>query len=108
MSAKSLALSYAMKKRKASGYSKGGMATDCESGDMVDMIMKKRMAKGGEVEGGDDNPDMDPNEFDYLELNEPEEFSYTGDNSGDYIDNEGENKDRRDIVSMIMASRRKK
>jgi len=59
-------------------------------------------------------PDLDkmadgqPNEMDDLALRDDLEFSYDGKNSGDELGNDREDKDRKDIVSRIMASRKKK
>lgn len=123
-----------VEEEKASGYDRG---------DMVDAIMKKRMAKGGEAGsypatwvGNPKKPDakeMDgeemlyskggmvandvgegqeadklPNQFDDLVLRDDMEEHYTGANSGDEIGDKQEDEDRRDMVAMIMKSRKKK
>lgn len=120
---KSLALAYAMKKKKMSGSKKMDdmdmpmkkMDEKKESGkmsdDLVDRIMAKRYSKGGMVANGgeddfEDMADSKPNEFDYLALEdtlEPhidEDFNEHGD--------EQEMMDRHDIVARIMKSRMKK
>lgn len=83
--------------------------------DMVGRIMKQRqmMSEGGKVaNGGEDDLDQmadgKPNNFDDLSLRDDLESSYTGANSGDELGDEQEDSDRKDIVSRIMASRRKK
>jgi hypothetical protein len=45
---------------------------------------------------------------DYLADNDELEFEYTGANSGDELSSPGEDERRKDIVSRIMASRKKK
>lgn len=80
-----------------------------EDDDMIDRIMKQRYSKGGMV--ANDTPikaDFEKNDFDDLALRDDLESSYTGENSGDEIDDEQEDMDRRDIVSRIMRSRAKK
>ncbi len=77
--------------------------TCMEHGGMVDRIMAKRYAKGGEV-----TADELPNEFDEQELEPAEEFSYTGANSGDELGNEAMDENDRDLISRIMRSRAKK
>lgn len=77
--------------------------TCMEHGGMVDRIMRKRMAKGGEV-----TADELPNEFDEQELEPAEEFSYTGANSGDELGNDEMDENDRDLISRIMRSRAKK
>jgi hypothetical protein len=77
--------------------------------DCVSRIMSKRkMAKGGEVEGDDELAGFSPNEFDILELEPGLEFSYDKKNSGDELDNEQQDEDRADAVTRIMAIRRGK
>ena len=84
--------------------------------DMVGRIMKQKQmsySKGGQIA----NSDMynqtkydEPNEFDDLVLrnDDMEDADYTGANSGDELDNPGEDARRSDIISRIMKSRRKK
>jgi hypothetical protein len=89
-------------------YAEGGMApTTEESLDMVERCLRKKMAQGGYAEGQDvhgkfmDRADMQP--ADYEEY--PSDWSsadYTGENSGDYDDDDQENQDRADMVSRIM------
>ncbi len=94
----------------------GSHQSDDHEDDMVGRIMKqpqKMYSKGGQVanEGMDNSIKYDePNEFDDLVLRDDdmEDADYTGANSGDELDSEGENERRRDIVSKIMASRKKK
>ncbi len=66
---------------------------------MVDRVMRKRMAHGGEV-----TADEQPNEFDVLELEPAPEADYPG--SNEHGDAELEDEDR-DMVSRIMRSRKK-
>lgn len=123
----SLAMAYSMKRRSKA---KGGDSMDCtdcasghcmthggsvhEDGDIVDRIMAKRMSKGGRVsnqEHGKDDEDLadfSPNEFDDLVLRDDLEAHDTDANSGDELDDEQENEDRRGIVTRIMKSRRLK
>ncbi len=79
---------------------------------MIDHIMKKRAySKGGMVAndvGTGQEADKLPNQFDDLVLRDDLESSYTGANSGDELGNAQEDEDRRDIVAMIMKSRKKK
>ncbi len=88
---------------KASGYA---------DEDMVGRIIRSRMqsySKGGRV--SNDTPiiaDFEENQFDDLVKDDDLEQHYTGANSGDEIGNEQEDEDRRDIVSRIMKSRKKK
>lgn len=86
---------------------------DDEGEDMIHHIMRKRkmMSKGGMVAndvGTGQEADKLPNQFDDLVLRDNLEEHYTGKNSGDELDDAQENEDRRDIVSMIMKSRKKK
>lgn len=77
-------------------------------GGVVDRVMKKRYSEGGRVANTDElTADFDPMEFDYLHLRDDLEFSETGDNSGDFLGDEQEDEDRRDIVSRVMRSRAK-
>lgn len=98
-------------------YAEGGQITDNEQDeahmfDMVGRIMKMRQkcySEGGRVANQDTNiTDEMPNEFDDLHLRDDLKSSYTGANSGDQLGDDQEDKDRRDIVSMIMRSRAKK
>lgn len=93
---------------------------DSDEDDMVSRIMKKRSpayesearySEGGRVSNNTHPFEADfedPNEFDDLVLRDDLEFGYDGKNSGDELGNEQEDEDRKDIVSRIMASRRKK
>ena len=85
--------------------------------DMVGHIMKQRQqhfSKGGEVANEDHGHNDDklagfsPNEFDDLSLRDDLEFSETAKNSGDEDGDAREDKDRNDIISQIMKSRKKK
>lgn len=92
---------------KAAGVDDGG-GSDF-SDDMVSRIMKHRFSKGGEV--ANDTPvtaDFEDNQFDDLVKDDDLEFSETGKNSGDEDGDEAEDDDRKDIVSRIMKSRKKK
>lgn len=115
-----------------SGYSHGDLpCPDCESGhcnihgadmlehggDVVDRIMRKgvtKMSEGGRVanqdhgENDNDLADFSRNEFDDLVLRDDLEQHYTGENSGDYLDDEREDDDRHDIVARVMRSQAKK
>lgn len=125
------AMKHAMKKRMA----KGGMMGPCEHGstscemchggkmaeggmadngsgfsdDMVERIMKHRYSKGGEV-ANETEPmvDSEPAEYDDLVKDDDLEFHDTGANSGDEDGDEQEDEDRKDIVSRVMKSRKKK
>jgi len=80
-------------------------------GDMVRGIMKKRYSKGGQVAndvGDGQDADKKENQFDDLVLRDDLEEHYTGANSGDELDNAGEDERRRDIVAKIMKSRKLK
>lgn len=80
--------------------------------DMVGHIMKQRMkhySKGGMVANDTpDEADFMPNDFDDLAMHDHLEDHYTGADSGDELGDHQEDEDRRDIVSQIMKSRRKK
>lgn len=83
--------------------------------DMLTRIMNKEKmySQGGKVaNGGDDDLDMmadgKPNNFDDLALRDDLESSYDGSNAGDHLGNDQEDSDRKDMVSRIMASERKK
>jgi len=109
-------------------YSEGGQITDnyadTEDGDgrdMVGRIMKQRAqeySKGGQVANDTDRAkgksehrdDMGSGRYDDLvnRADDMEDADYTGVNSGDELDSADENARRRDIVSRIMASRKKK
>ncbi len=82
-----------------------------EGVDMVGKIMRKRFSKGGRVAndvGDGASADLKENQFDDLVLDDDLDSSYTGEDSGDELGNEQEDEDRRDIVSAIMKSRKKK
>lgn len=75
----------------------------------------KGLSEGGKVanqEHGENNNELagfSPNEFDDLVLRDDLESTYgDDDNSGDNLGNAQEDEDRKDIVSRIMASRKKK
>jgi hypothetical protein len=89
--------------------------------DMVGRIMAQRQmeySKGGQVANnttrgwkeGERRDDQSAGQYDDLVLraDDMEDADYTGANSGDELDSPDENKRRADIVSRIMASRRKK
>lgn len=76
---------------------------------IVDAIMAKRMAEGGDVQEEEDElADFQPNEFDYLERSPAPEFSYTEENSGDDLSSPGEDERRKDMIDEIMKSRKLK
>lgn len=94
-------------------------STSQEEQDMIDRIMMKRSkdlssldrySEGGKVanETDIDCADSMPAQFDDLVLRDDLKSSYDGINAGDYLDNEQENEDRKDIIARIMASRKKK
>jgi hypothetical protein len=99
---------------KVGKMAEGGQITDnyadTEDGDgqdMVGRIMKMRQqeySEGGRVA----NEAKSNRGTDYLATDDDLEQSYTGANSGDELSSPGEDERRRDIVSKIMASRKKK
>lgn len=130
---KSMAIAYQMKRKKMaaggqmdSGYmampeerevmNKAAQDEDelayAHGGDVVDRVMKKRkmFSEGGRVSnGGDDDfekmADSRPNNFDDLALRDDLESSNSGANAGDFLGNEQEDMDRKDIVDRIMRQR---
>lgn len=94
----------------------GGLAeeAEAEAQDVVDRIMSRRancMSEGGKVANGSMTEalaDESPNEFDDLVLRDDLESSSDGENNGDFIGDEQEDADRRDIVARVMRSRAKK
>lgn len=93
--------------------SRGGPVQDeSHEFDMVGRVMAQRQkmfSKGGRVANSDlPVAGFKPNEFDDLHLRDDLESNYTGENSGDEISNPGEDERRKDIVGMVMASRRKR
>lgn len=74
-----------------------------ECGTMVDRIMRKRMAHGGEVMA-----DFEPNEFDELELEPAPSPPHSGADYGDDLGDEEVAEEDHDLVSRIMRSRSKK
>lgn len=125
----SLAIQYGLKKRKECAH--GGMPADCpkcmasggeaeepeyveenqgaKNQDLVGRILAKRMSKGGKV-ANTDLPEADfmPNEFDDLHLRDDLESKNTGESSGDFLSSDGEEERRKDIVSRVLASLRKR
>lgn len=104
---------------KLKGLADGGYVDDED--DMVSRIMHKRnepfsdldrYSQGGKISndvGTGQEADKLPNQYDDLVLRDDLESSYgDDDNSGDALGNSQEDEDRKDIVSRIMASRRKK
>lgn len=86
-------------------------STEDSDDDLVMRIMKKRYSEGGQVanEVDMDSADKDPAQFDDLVIGDDLESDYgDDDNSGDALGNDQEDEDRKDIVSRIMASRKKK
>lgn len=85
-------------------------STEDADDDLVMRIMHKRYSKGGQVANQDEEITGDmPNEFDVLHLDDDLESDYgDDDNSGDALGNDQEDEDRKDIVSRIMVSRKKK
>jgi hypothetical protein len=109
-------------------YAEGGQITDnyadTEDGDGLDMVGKimaqKQMeySKGGQVANDTDrakdmtDPRDDAGSGRYDDLvnraDDMEDADYTGANSGDELSDDREDHDRKDMVSKIMASRKKK
>lgn len=122
--------------RKAFKFAKGGEASAMEEDDkdlnqhapmtkedmyddLVDRIMmhksddlssEARLSEGGMVANETDVASADemPADYDDLVLDDTLESHYTGANSGDELGNAQEDEDRKDIVSRIMKSNRKK
>jgi hypothetical protein len=89
-------------------YEEGGEVHDALKNDFVDRIMKK-MSPGQEANSTPPIADEMPAEYDDLVLDDNLESTYgDDDNSGDALGNAQEDEDRRDIVSRIMDSRKKK
>lgn len=90
------------------GYAEGGEVDD----DLVSSIVRKRRGHSAGAKANETGPisDFEDNQFDYLVSNDDMggKADYTGANSGDEIGNHQEDEDRKDVVSQIMASRRKK
>jgi hypothetical protein len=87
----------------------GDITVDEPEDDIVNRILQQRYSKGGQVANETEElAGFAPNEFDDLVLRDDLESSYTGENSGDYIGNEGEDDRREDIVSRILRSLRKR
>lgn len=87
-----------------------GEQSEAHEMDMIsDLMNKRKMSKGGEVANTDlPVADFEPNEFDDLHLRDDLEEHYTAENSGDNISNPGEDKRQKDVVRMVMASRKKR
>lgn len=82
-------------------------------GGIVDRIMRKRYSEGGMVaNGGEDDlnkmADGRRNNFDDLALRDTLESSSNGSNNGDFLSDDREDSDRKDIVSRVMRSWGKK
>lgn len=93
--------------RDAFSYAEGGDADGDD--DLVMKIMKKRYSKGGMV--ANDTPpiaDEEDADYDVLATDDDLEMHETGANSGDEDGDAAEDEDRKDIVSKIMKSRKKK
>lgn len=101
-----------MKKPDLRGMADGGEVPEMDDDDLVMRIMKKRYSEGGMVAndtGEGQSADEMPNQFDDLVLRDDLESTYgDDDNSGDMLGNEQEDEDRKDIVSRIMKSQKKK
>jgi hypothetical protein len=99
-------------------YAQGGMLTEDgyqseeDEEDMVGRVMKERQkcfSEGGKIANSDElTAGFEPNEFDDLHLRDGLESHYTGENSGDELSDAEEDKRRKDIVSFVMASRKKR
>lgn len=86
----------------------GGEVHEGFKDDLVNRIMKK-LSPGQEANATPPIADELPAEYDDLVLDDNLESTYgDDDNSGDALGNAQEDEDRRDIVSRIMASRKKK
>lgn len=95
-------------KEDAPHMAEGGMLqSEDHEMDMVGRIMKQReqmFSEGGRVA----NEAKSNRGTDFLATNDDLEFNYTESNSGDELSSPGEDERRKDIVSRVMASRRKK
>jgi hypothetical protein len=111
-----------------SHYAEGGQITDnyadSEDGDGLDMVgqimaqKQQEYSKGGQVandtdrakDATDPRDDMGSGRYDDLvnRADDMEDADYMGANSGDGRSDEREDYDRKDMVSKIMASRKKK
>lgn len=109
---KNLAIAYNMKKKMAAGGEvDASQPTDDEkaeaslSSDMVSGIMAKRYSKGGMIANdvGVAEADKLPAEYDDLVLRD--DLESTQKDFGDELGNEREEKDRKDMVSLIMKKR---
>ena len=103
-----LAIEYAMKRKKK--MAEGG---DVYHDELVDRVMERRMSQGGVVsnEGEDELSHMAdglPNNFDDLALDDHLESHNSGSADGDFLGNEREDEDRRDIVAKLMRQRKMK
>lgn len=73
------------------------------------MGRKQGFSEGGKVANKDEPmADFEENSFDDLANRDDLEFHDTAENSGDELGDEREDMDRKDVVSKIMASRKKK
>ena len=88
----------------------GGYAEDGDDLDMISHIMRKRMSKGGQATNDTLDPGIEDDDAQYDDLVKDDdlEFHDTGANSGDEVGDAQEDMDRDDMISMIMASRKKK
>ena len=107
----SLAVAYAMKKRKhmGMGESQSGESTTeplPTHGDIVDRIIAKKYSKGGMVANDTEiDAGFAPANFDDLALRDDLEGTNSGAADGDFLGNEQEDKDRDDIVMRAMNRR---
>lgn len=89
------------------GFAEGGEVDE----GLVERIMHKRgNTPGAEANYTGPHVEFEDNQFDDLvkDNNMGTAADYTGANSGDELGNAQEDEDRRDIISMVMKSRRKK
>ena len=115
---KSFPLAYGMKKREKKAPHESSCTSGCEQPCEVHKSSGEREEKGGQSEAHEtqmlSNGGMVANQAksnrgtDYLANEDELEFSYTGKNSGDELGDRQEDMDRKDIVSRVMKSRKKK
>lgn len=102
------------RKSFSSAFAKGGKVVDEKAEGGAVGCPSCGYSEGGKIanqEHGENNNELagfSPNEFDDLVLRDDLESDSDGANNGDELGNEQEDSDRKDIVSKIMASRKKK
>lgn len=103
----SLAMAYAMKKRKKMGAEMPEIESEHEpmGGDIVDKAMRKKFADGGMVETESEEADSKSADYDYLDTHEAPESTNSGAADGDFLGDAREDEDRHDIVARAMKQR---